>query len=439
MARTIVFFSGLNKFTIVTFLLIVMVAVMGGCNTGDESSNRRKADTGGTIPDPTPDPTPSPLPTPAPPPRPSVIPHTIKLSYKTDDAIEVQEGGFYSWQGGVIVTDANGHAVADGTEVSLAVIDTVIAQGGFGTLQAASGGADGNTITDPDPFFGNGENPNNLGLDSMYAVRNNAYRFIRSGDRVFLLNADEQDKDRTISAINATTLTVNRNYSQAYPNNIYDGTGPLGPTEYLVGISALGAEISGEDESGNSTMDKTFTRDGRATFRVTYPSSASVLNTGCGPAPFYDARSEPIGTPPSIGDPNDPTDDIPGVLGSARVYVVASVNENVVTVDDQFCFSPVAGFTVKAPEQVGGAPGESIMIYPTVKDGGDTVIVPYYPFDVSVINGDGAQVSVVTTSGVTNQYGEGTVTVLIGGTSGSTATLTITAEEGTAETTINIF
>lgn len=415
----------------ITSLLAGLVIYMSGCSndafTSDSGNNNNNppnnTSPGGAQPTPPPSQNPT-LPGLSP------IPHTIKLSYKVKDATVVQGGGFYSWQGGVIVTDEDGNAVADGTVVNLNIIDSVIAQGDFGSLAAPSGGVSGNTLTDPDPLLGNATNPSGLGLNSLYVFRNNAYHFIEQGDHVFLINADEQDKDRTVTAVNQTSILVNSNYVNAYPNSIYDGTALDGTrtTNYLVGVSALGAEIAGEDANGDPTRGYTVTKDGRGTFRVTYPSSSTVLNTGCGAAPYYDTRSLPV------GDPTLPTPR----LGSARVYVVASVNSNVVTVDDQFCFAPVAGFTVDAPGSVSGSAGTTYTVSAVIRDGGDTAVVPFTGFTAAVSNDTGATVSIVSpiNNGITDENGNAIVQLSIGGAQGSSATLTITSEQGTSTTTV---
>ncbi len=347
--------------------------------------------------------------------------HTIVLTYPFLDRIQNMGGGVYRSKAMAIVTDSEGNAVPDGSVVSFNIIDSVIARGSIST--AAGDSITGAVLTDADPTKANGTTATNF-VDS-YVERNAAHRFITSGDHVFLVNkADAEDKNRVISSaagsIGATTLTMTSSYSKAYPNTVYSS----GMTEYVVGASLLGAEISGLDTDGNLRTGSAVTKEGIATFYVTYPANSSTINTGCGSVSSVDTRALP--------------------LGSADVYLVASAANSVTTVDDRFCFGSIAGWTLTPDfNTISGTATIKMLL----EDGGDKVNLPFVGVATSVVitkNTGGITVTLDNQGSgpgvyVTDQYGwfSSTITVA-GGASGDTATITYRTGDATTAVSLKI-
>lgn len=332
----------------------------------------------------------------------SITAHTIAISYPITDAIENLGAGFYRRVGSAQVTDNEGNPVADGTMVYFRVIDSVVATGSIET--ANSDGITGGTLTDMGPRLGDGVTATSF--DTAYVYRNAAYHFLGKGDPVYLINADEADKLRWISAtatnsITNNILTLSSNYVGTYPNSTYAS----GTTSYVAGISALGASIRGEDASGNLVTGYGVTKDGVVKFHITYPANIATINTGCGNS-SVDTRTTPV--------------------GAAQVYVVAWVNSTVSTVNQDFCFSPIAGGSF---DVIPGSLSSSGTISATLHDGGDTVAVPFQLVTVYVSDED---LTDVTLSGGlsgssksrvyrTDANGNFDVTVTVAGASGGTA------------------
>ena len=263
--------------------------------------------------------------------------HTIVLTYPITDAIENLEGGIYRKIGKAIVTDNEGNPVPDDTTVYFSVIDSTIAKG---TITSANGDSiTGAVLTDIGPTLADGVATT---FSTAYVTRNEAIRSIEAGDHLYLKgdnssnyansieNANAEDKNRIISsdtgAISGNTLTVTQDYVATYPNSEYAS----GVTDYIVGASLLGAKVLGKtyDEEGVAQYNNigyATTQNGIAEFVVDYPATRRELNTGCGIADI-DARSLP--------------------LGSADVLLVASAGSQAITVDDRFCFSPIAPATL---------------------------------------------------------------------------------------------
>ncbi|MDZ4263495.1 MAG: hypothetical protein U1B30_14340, partial [Pseudomonadota bacterium] len=243
--------------------------------------------------------------------------------------------------------------------ISFNVIDSLIARGSIST--AAGDSITGSVLTDVGPTQGNGITAAPNFVD-VYVERNQAHRFIEAGDHVFLISkSDAEDKNRVISAdagaIAASALTMTSAYSKAYPNTVYAS----GTTEYVIGASLLGAEISGLDADDKLNTGYAVTKNGGvAAFYVTYPATSQAIRTGCGISSI-DARALP--------------------LGSAAVYLVASAANDVTTIDDRFCFGSIAGWTL-TPKPASISGGKTISVL--VEDGGDKVNLPYVGVTASV-------------------------------------------------------
>lgn len=371
MATATVFFSCLKK-SFVAFLLIGIVSVIGGCGKNDAFSPPEKKDTGGQQPNPNPTPTPTPSPSPTPSPGVSAIPHTIVVSYPKTNAVENLGAGFYRRLASVIVTDQDGNAVADGTPVQLNIIDSILVKGLISPLVNDSIG--GSTITSQTLYQGDGVNATTF--DTANVNRNFSFRFIQPGDRVFLINSDGRDKDKVVNVAPTASdeLQVSQPFSRDYPAAPYDGS-DLDVTEippyktprttgFVVGASLLGAEISGEDVNGNLKTGIGSTVNGIARFWITYPANKDTILSGCLLADT-DERSKPT--------------------GSAEVYLVATANSAVTTVDNRFCFSAITGGTLTAfPTEISGAGTKIISV--TARDGGDSVLLPYVNVTASIKN-----------------------------------------------------
>ena len=379
-------------FSLVLFLFAAVA--LSGCGgddafTAPPNTSSGTGNGGGTTPTPSPPPSQSPG---SGPPA-----HTIALSYPHTDSIENLGGGFYRRIGKALVTDADGHAVADGTIVQLSIIDSVIAQGTI----AATDSIQGNTITDLDVLDGGG-NPSLF--TNANVIRNDAVRYIQPGDHIFLIFAQGEDKDRVvnINGITGTQIEVNARYSQDYPNADY----PTGSTGYLIGASLLGAEISGEDMNGNPVSGYSVTQGGLATFHVTYPANVNTILSGC---ISNDSRALPA--------------------GSANVYMVATVTSQVTTVDPSFCFSAIAGGTLSAtPNNITSSGNISV----SYRDGGDGVLLPFAPLSVTVTNSNNSNITV-------NNSPNGTVAITTNENGYATFSVQVISPPDTGNATITIY
>lgn len=293
-------------------------------------------------------------------------PHTIALTYPVSESVENLGGGVYRRIVSAIVTGSQGIAVNDGTVIELRVIDSVLAAG---NLAGSGDSASGATLTDNDVVLADGVT--STGFDMAYALRNDAVRFIEEGDHLYLISADEEDKSRTVAQApdSNVSLSVSSPYNRDYPNEDYDGD-PAPFSSFRVGASLLGAnvlgEINDEDELANGVA---ITKEGIATFFITYPANVTTILSGCGGIPFVDERSEPI--------------------GSAIVYLAANVqnNENVTAVSNDFCFTAIDGGEVIADLNSTNEK-EAFTVDIEVTDGGDGVLLPYILIEANVVDDD---------------------------------------------------
>jgi len=305
---------------------------------------------------------------------------TIKVSYPVVDAIVNKGGGIYSQNGSVLVTDSEGDPVPDGTRVYFSVTDSILARGTISNGDSATG----TTFTDAAPLLGDAVWDKDLEkwvgsavfFDQAYVYRNSAFRFIEPGDHIFLKHADEQDKNRIISAgdgaISANTLAVTSVYDNDYPNTVYPADES---TEYSVGASTLGAEIVGRDACGEDETcivdddDNRYkevhgysvTKNGIAEFSLVYPADIHTLRAGCksGADSSRDLRFFPY--------------------GSAEVFLIASAGEHATTVVSS-CFSSIAPWQFKSIPEEGDFSGGGIRFFlrdASGDDGGGNVRLAY--------------------------------------------------------------
>jgi len=369
---------------------------------------------------------------------------TIVLSYPYE-SVENLENGFYRRQGAAIVTDNEGNPVPDGTDVYLNLIDSIIAKG---TISSDAGDSIvDNVLTDNNPTLADGTA---TPLDSAYVTRNEAQYYIREYDHLFLkkdvssfganslLNAEPGDKNRIIDSFTANTITVKQNYSVDYPNSNYGS----GVTDYIVGASLLGAEVQGVefDTDGNEVLindGKSITKGGVAKFYVTYPANRREINTGCISSEIDDTRSLP--------------------LGSADVVLVASAGSEAITLDDRFCFTPMAPFTLIHEPDFSLAAGNSGSWTATVTlEDATRIRVPFEEvWAYATVDNAGLSITSITFSGggdegVTNTSGQTQVTVTATATAaneatgeegakGATGTITVRAGDASTEITLTVF
>ncbi len=302
-------------------------------------------------------------------------PDTIVLSTPITNSVENIGGGFYRRRGTLIVTDRFGNAVPDGTAINLGIVDSVIVDSNSGQLT-------GSTLTDTAATFSDGSAI--AAFSSASIVRNSSNRFIEQNDRVLVTDVvDAADKARFVGAsVNLTDLDVQADF-------VGTDTG----LDYVIGAAMLGAEIAGIDSSNNLTTGSVSTESGLANIRVTYPANTGTIRVGCFNAAL-DTRYAPT--------------------SSARVFMVASATSGSATLVDEgtMCFTPIAGFTLEsAVSSVSG----SATVGMTLRDGGDTIPLPFFPISCSVeiqTDGDG-DLSVTASSGSTDVNGNYSTTITV--------------------------
>lgn len=333
--------------------------------------------------------------------------HSIAVTYPQQDAVQNLGNGIYRRKGGLLVTDRYGNKVTDGTVVNLGILDSVILSNkapvidyGFTRSITDSNAvmtADSNMLTD---------SSNSL-FNSASITRNNAARFIESGDRVLVLNAQAEDKSRFVSEKpqQPAQLLVNKNYVNT--------TDEL---KYIVGASLLGAQVSGEDpEKEQLVSGQAVTTDGNATFYLTYPANQQTILMGC-IEPSRDTRHLPV--------------------GSAQLWLVAEVsNSGATTIDNQGCFSALGNLQLLNVSGQSTLSSSGALLF-QVRDEGD-IALPFWPLAATVsytVNNGGFVVTVSDCNGTnerytnTNGYCELFVSIS-GGVSGDTAVLAVSADD----------
>ena len=327
--------------------------------------------------------------------------HAINLTSPNTNAIEDLGGGIYKRIGKAAVTDRYGNAVPDGTVINLGIIDTVIAADNDGRL-------DGATTPDLNQLFDAGTGTHGLGtFTTDTVIRNGVHRFIEKNDRVLLLNANAEDKSRTVASVPSLpeSVPVQKGYAsidQTSNSGLVVDTSGL---NYVIGAATLGGQIQGvrynDDGTTTEVTGVAETKDGIATFYVTYPADKNHILIGCGMSGNACDDVDGNGIYPQTSDgckaigravwgPYRDERYLP--TSSAEVYVVASVSESTtdsaVAIDQgQFCFSSIAGATLEA---VPSALSYSGAVTLTLRDGGDKVYLPFVPVRAS---------SVITTQG----------------------------------------
>ena len=364
-------------------------------------------------------------------------PHTIVFTGPITGAIENLQNGNYRMKGKVDVTDQYGNAVPDGTVVNFAVMDSVVMHDNTGSKAADSTLLNRSgpslirrrcAVEPPPDGEAGGCSPADAQSDASDFTsaisRNGTNRTIQSGDLIFLRNAPARDKRRVVDSVDsATQLAALQNYTVTENGR-----------EMFIGAALLGAQIFGLDSDGNLTPGTGIVNDGIAELRLTYPANVRTIRTGCLGYPFSDrAYSD-----------RDRRDTVPQ---SRQVITVASAGSEAVAIDqEQFCFSSIAGSTLTpTPTSVVLGSGASSIVDLLLRDGGDTVQLPYVRLScfVSEVSRDDASdfsvsVNVLPdTDGdpATGASGHGAVQLTVGGmniVNGDSATVTCIGLDATA-------
>jgi hypothetical protein len=318
--------------------------------------------------------------------------HSINLTSPNINAIENLGGGVYRRIGKALVIDRYGNAVPDRTVVNLGLVDSVIAKGSDGS------------ITLPRDLTSTPDNPLNFAgqaiargndFTTAFITRNNVARMIESNDRLLITNANAEDKSRVIAARPTAhnTITVQKDFI----NRDRDPSADPDPTlNYLIGAATLGGGIAGliyDSEWGESlTQGVAHTRNGIATFYVTYPAHEQRILLGCGIGGSACDRAANFIFPQSQasclvagGNWINYHDQRYVETDRQEVYVVASVSESqvdsAVTMDrGQFCYTPIAGFQLDSSTDKLSASGWVTL---QLWDGGDRIALPFYPISAS--------------------------------------------------------
>ncbi|ULQ46997.1 Ig-like domain-containing protein [Flagellatimonas centrodinii] len=296
-------------------------------------------------------------------------PHTIVFTQPITDAIEDLNNGNYRLKGKVDVTDRYGNSVPDGTVVNLSLMDSVILHDATGSTSTdnAQLSRSGDSLIRrrcaTDPLSG-GE-ATGCGIRGQLAdasdftstiTRNDVALGIQPDDLIFIRNAQSADKKRFVGATGtATSLDAH----VPYRGNLVNG-------EFWVGAARSGAQIAGLAEDGGLVAGTGVTQDGIAEFRVTYPANVRTIFTGCYGYPYAD-RSY---------DDRDRRSRIPQ---SRQVIVSASAGDEVVAINQgDYCFKAIAGGTLQPTVgEIALGQGESTTIGLLLRDGGDTIPLPY--------------------------------------------------------------
>lgn len=343
---------------------------------------------------------------------------SIVLSYPITNSIENLGGGFYRRIGKAAVTDRYGNAVPDGTAINFGILDSVIAMGADGATSAAS------------PTLASAVN-----FSTASITRNGTTRFIQGNDRILLENTPVTDKSRFVSISvppASGSLTAQANYLAT--------TSSL---NFVVGAAMIGTDIFGVQADGVTlTKGSGVTKDGIATFKISYPANVNTIQTGC-----YGYSSTSPATYSALDTRWSP-------VRSGQVYVVASTNSNSASTVNRgtFCLASISGWTLTAQPTAVSSNSVSTFSAPTTNnvtlklvDGGDKIRLPFEAVTYSVnftTNKGGLNVS-VSEAGIPGETGktlaDGTLVSTIssyGGVSGDTAVVSYFA--GDAVTTVTV-
>ncbi len=275
--------------------------------------------------------------------------HTIVLTSPITNSVENLGGGVYRRTISAVVTDRFGNAVVDGTPINLGLIDRIIATDDGeddGTTTATS-----TTFADASPKEADGSavnfNTATILLEPNTSI--GTQRGIEANDRILIIDAQAEDKNRFISSAGNSSVEV----QTAFNNTEAALT-------YVIGASLNGANIGGLDSDGNFNAGTATSVNGVADIRMVYPANVNTILLGSSPS--VDSRYSP--------------------LGSADVYIVASSNDSAATtISSQFGYAAIAGFTlVPTPSALGGSGTVSLLL----RDGGDTIPLPLVGVGASV-------------------------------------------------------
>ena len=348
---------------------------------------------------------------------PQLSPISLESGKTSEALIGDEDYGKYIRNASVTVLDHDGSPAADGVQVYLSVIDSIVAQGQVdaagNTLTIASTG----TVTDTAPMYGGGITPFETANDftSARLLRQSALFSLNDETPYYLVlrYAETFDQFRTLTtgSATATGFSVTSPFSQSYPGGEY--TTAAYQTEFYVGASLLGATVAGIDAQGTKTAGITAVKggDGNASFQIAYPTS--LINAGCNEgSPSLDVRFSPLGS-------------------SYRMFVIAYVDgyPQAASINEDFCFSAIAGGEIllgidSISVPAGGTVTGSFSI--TVIDGGDGVVVPYTGVGVTASNT--ALITVAGAAPTTDRFGNLVINYTVGpGASGDNGDITIIA------------
>ena len=341
---------------------------------------------------------------------------SIVLSYPITNSIENLGGGFYRRIGKAAVTDRYGNAVPDGTAINFGILDSVIAMGTNGATTAAAA-----TLT-------------SSGLDFSAAsiTRNGTSRFIQANDRILLENAPVTDKSRFVS-----TSVPPANGMITAQSNYLASTSAL---NFVVGAAMIGTDIFGVQADGVTlTKGSGVTKDGIATFKISYPANVNTIHTGC-----YGYSSSSPTTYSTLDTRWTP-------VKSGQVYVMASTNNNSASTVERgtFCLASILGWTLTPqPSAVSSIGSTTNNVTLKLVDGGDKIPLPFEAITYSIAyttNKGALSVTVVEKTGIAGEAGktaaDGTLLSTInstGGASGDAATVSYFSASGDAVTTVTV-
>ena len=284
---------------------------------------------------------------------------SIVISSPTSNAITDNQNGTYKRKFSLLARDSNGTPVANGTKISLKVVDSIIAQGTFNATNTASG----TTLAIPNATKADSSAIADLTTTNITrsGVTGGILRGIEANDVVlFYSNGDSADVVRNVSAAPtaANTLTVTNAYTKSSPG--------YAAASYRVMASMLGAGIAGVDKNSKSTPGyvETLNGEGVGTFYVTYPSNATYAQSGS--YPTVDTRWTPTGS------------GVPYIIASSGTVAAAA----------RFAFVNIAGYVITATPQTWAATtGVAKRVELCVVDGGDKSRVPFSPVSINLKSG----------------------------------------------------
>jgi len=345
-------------------------------------------------------------------------PHSITLSWPIIGGVTDMGSGIYRRNGSIFVTDQYGNAVPDGTVINVGVLDSVIASNNPATgFKVNVTTADGNASVSQNSAVVTDNTNTGLNLGTVSITRNDTLRQIQSNDRLLLLNAASEDKSRFVSSWSANTVTAQKNYKNSL-NNL----------TYIIGTSALGAQIFGHDEIQDKVVKgQAVTKDGTARVYLQYPADNEHILTGC-----YD-------------DPTTDTRATAAPAGSAQVWVVAESSETgATTVDNRACFSAMPDWNLTNDSGVTSiSTSSTIAVSVTDKN---HIPLPFVSLGVSVsyeVNAGGLSVTVGNCLGRsdkrTSKGGSCSLPITVAnGASGDTATVSIGTGGNATPITISV-